>query len=403
MIVVPSDVQIKGDVAQAFFDRAFDSNVNAKRTTSSLLAISSFGNIVVWTYTAARMKQEIAKQCFIPFSLFFGNNRDVSLGRLLLWLENKFGMRRFRFINPANHQEKTPVGALILHLVACIILMMATYGMKPRNAYTLLAGLFSYILAAWFGSFLAVGILILHFRGPPPTPTVKTEKYARTSSQEPVQKTWNEMIEGSVNPKLGVFFACIYLIGNLFPVIMSWVPPSSSQSESRDGTLDWYMVPVVSWTVLAFSGLWFLGFVAIASYTSRVGNKTFVYDCQPEFEWVSQSPTQRGDRENSFGGDSGELRRRGGFIMTHETITKAWAANETSELLHRPGGPHHHHHHHHNLGSVGEDSEQHQRAESTSHFVQSDFANTDFAGVEMGNTGAGIQPRGNGQSFPRGS
>jgi hypothetical protein len=268
--------------------------------------------------------------------------------------------------------------------------MMATYGMKPRNAYTLLSGLFSYIVAVWFGSFLAVGILILHFRGTPPTPTVKTGKHARNPPQESVTKTWNQMIEGSVNPKLGVFFACIYLIGSLFPVIMSWVPPSSRRSEFGDETLDWYMVPVVSWTVLAFSGVWFLGFVAIASYRSGVGNKTFVYDCQPEFEWVSQSPKRRGDREDSFGGDSGDLRRRGGFIMTHETITKAWAANETSELLNRPGGTHHNPH----LSSVDEDSSQHQQRVSGSHFVQSNFANTDFAGVEMGNIGAINQHRG---------
>src|SRR5699024_9203981 len=138
-----------------------DNDRQANRTLNAFLAISSFGNIVVWTFTAARMKQEIAKQCFIPFAGFFAKNKDFSLGRFLVWLESggrhPHG-RRITFLNPQNHREKTPVGALVLHLATCIALLMATYGASVNNAYIILSKLFTYILAGWFGSFLAIGI-----------------------------------------------------------------------------------------------------------------------------------------------------------------------------------------------------------------------------------------------------
>lgn len=228
MIIVPAYVQLENDVPPEFFNRIFHSSLHAKRTVNAFMAISSFGNIVVWTYTAARMKQEIAKQCFIPFASFFAKNKDFSLGRLLMWLEggsrNSRG-RRIKFLNPANHREKTPVGALLLHLISCIILILATYSVSASDGYTVLIETFSYILAAWFGTFLAVGILILHFRGPPATQPVRTPNHNHVPDQEPIQRTWNQMIEGTVNPKLGVFCAGLYLVGSLYPVIMSWVPP----------------------------------------------------------------------------------------------------------------------------------------------------------------------------------
>src|SRR5688572_15893067 len=196
MIIVPADAQLNNNVSQEFFNRIFNSSIQAKQTCNAFLAISSFGNIVVWTFTAARMKQEIAKQCFLPFASFFAKNKDMSLGRLLMWFEGgSRGSRgyRIRFVNPANHREQTPVGALILHLITCIVLMMATYGMSPSDAYILLTRFFSYVLAAWFGCFLALGILILRFHGPPQTEPVRTPNYNSVPDQQPMQRTWKQM------------------------------------------------------------------------------------------------------------------------------------------------------------------------------------------------------------------
>ncbi|KAL3963330.1 hypothetical protein ACCO45_000334 [Purpureocillium lilacinum] len=293
MIIVPASAQIHNNVAQEFFRRIFDNDRQANRTLNAFLAISSFGNIVVWTFTAARMKQEIAKQCFIPFAGFFAKNKDFSLGRFLVWLESggrhPHG-RRITFLNPQNHREKTPVGALVLHLATCIALLMATYGASVNNAYIILSKLFTYILAGWFGSFLAIGILILHFHGPPTTQPIQTPNYNQVPEQEPVQKSWSQMIKGTVNPKVGIVCAILYLIGNMFLVTMTWVPPHDRGSQR---------------------GLH--------------GRKKFVYMTEPEFESALRS-------REVVELDDASRRHRGGLILCHETIYKGWQGTETKDL-----------------------------------------------------------------------
>ena len=151
MVVVPAEDQIhgKGSVAQQFFDLTFGAvgdPLVAQRALNAFLAVSSFGNIIVMTYTAARMKQEIAKQAFLPWPKFFASNRDFSLGRLLRWLETK-GVRS-RLLPPDQHSEETPVGALSLHLLSSLVLIFATYRLEPRDAYGLLAGQIAYLTTA---------------------------------------------------------------------------------------------------------------------------------------------------------------------------------------------------------------------------------------------------------------
>ena len=342
MIIVPPGLQIREqeNVAQEFFRRIFnpehsdDFNDQAERTVNALLAISSFGNIVVMTYTAARMKQEIAKQGFIPFSRFFAKDKDFSLARLLDWLEG--GQRRsarqsseldqhgskaqpersrtrwLRKLNPSNHRERTPVGALMLHFASCIVLIYATYGMSADHAYGLLSGLIAYLTTAWFGCFLALGILILHFRGPPTTQSVRTPDHPGTPNQGPVKATWKDMIQGTVNAKLGILCGFTYLIGNLYPVIGSWVKPAS-------GALDpWYLVPLVSWCVLAFSALWFLGFLGVAEYGGFFWGpaKQFTRSVEPEFYPADKT-------------DDG----RDALLLKREIIYMSWESKETPELM----------------------------------------------------------------------
>ena len=61
-IVVPVEVQLSGaDVAQTFFNYTFGTissrgNVIAPRVLAGFMAVSSLGNIIVMTYTAARGK-----------------------------------------------------------------------------------------------------------------------------------------------------------------------------------------------------------------------------------------------------------------------------------------------------------------------------------------------------------
>ena len=59
---------------------------------------SCLGNVIVITYTASGVKQEIAKEGILPWPKFFGQNYDLSLGRILRWVRNKKSInKRFSF------------------------------------------------------------------------------------------------------------------------------------------------------------------------------------------------------------------------------------------------------------------------------------------------------------------
>lgn len=365
MIIVPADVQERENVAQEFFNIIFNAypknpsnnpkRHEIKRAVNAFLAISSFGNIVVMTYTAARMKQEIAKQGFLPFTSFFASNRDVSLGKFLVWLEggerksknqptenghdaqkvagNQKPRRRFfKFLNPSNHREKTPVGALVLHFASCIVLILATYNTSASNAYSVLSGLIAYLTSAWFGFFLALGILILHFRGPPTTQPALTPRFHEVPNQEPVQKSWAQMTQGSVNLKLSISCACLYLVGNLYPIITGWVPPSKPLNKN---SLAWWAVPLISWCVLGFSTLWFLGFIGVAKYKCQTGSSKFVYLCEPEFGPAENSEYRQRYSSGSDlpAGEAAARSRHGGLVLSHETIYTGWEGIETEQLF----------------------------------------------------------------------
>ena len=111
MLVVPAEAQKAGkDVAVEFFKLTYGSlgtsgADNAPRLLYAFMAISSLGNIIVMTYTAARVKQEIAKEGILPFKKFFAKSvrmPGIPLARLLRRPYTPF-------------KEDVPIGALLLH------------------------------------------------------------------------------------------------------------------------------------------------------------------------------------------------------------------------------------------------------------------------------------------------
>ncbi len=329
MAVVPAYEQLHSpaSVALLFFRKTFSGHAGTTdipdRIFNSLLALSSFGNVIVMTYTAARMKQEIAKQGFLPFARFFGQNTDLSVGRLVLYLRERWGWR-LSAVAAHQHRDPTPVGALVLHLASCVVLIWATYNATVDDSYDLLSKLMAYLLAAWFGVLLAAGILMLRVFGPPDTQPARTA--AGLDGGEvvvvpAVRKTWSEMTAGSVSGVLSVVCAVVYLVGNLFPVVASWVPGTASFDLFSE--IKWWVVPTVSWAVLGFAAAWWLGFLAVAKYRERRQQKNFVYEIRPGFDWAEPM----GEEELE---DSGREKRRrdGGKILVHETVVLAWVGGE---------------------------------------------------------------------------
>ncbi|WXC63072.1 hypothetical protein SNK03_008888 [Fusarium graminearum] len=320
MVVVPSDDQIYDNVAQRFFELTLGSLNNSgtgKRIFHAFLAISSMGNIIVMTYTAARVKQEIAKEGIIPYAKFFAQDGDISLGRLLNWFKKRgmfSSLLSTRWLSPEDHMERTPVGAFVLHLASCFVLIFATWSMDPKSSYTLLTSLSAYVINAFFGTFLGLGILILRFKGPP-----KTDKDEIQSPAAPPQ-TWRQMTGKHINPTLSVICAVIYIIGGLWPIVTIWIKPN--EPDQRPGKPDeqrltWWLVPTITWSVIGGSVFWFLGFIAFAMRRKHKRNEIFVVEKKPEFE--------------SADGPDDSDGRTGGYVLVHETVYLSWIAGEIHE------------------------------------------------------------------------
>ena len=328
MVVVPKEVQMEGNVAQAFFQRTFGvlgSSDTGERVLNAFLAISSLGNIIVMTYTASRMKQEIAKEGFIPFAKFFAQDVDFSIGRLLRWFRKRewfTSLLRYKWFSPEMHSEKTPVGALVLHFVSCMIILSSTSRLDPGDAYDVLSVSTAYLFPAFFGFFLALGILILRFGTPPQTMQVQTPTHPGARPLSGAKRTWTEMTGRSVNPVLSVVCAVIYLLGNAYPIITTWVPPSRRLEDSH---VKWFVVPLVSCCALALGSLWFLGFLVRAKRREHSRHQEFVVERQPEFAWAD------GEEHNEE--EAGEAARSaGGLVLVHETVSLTWKAREANEL-----------------------------------------------------------------------
>ncbi|KAK3361360.1 amino acid permease-domain-containing protein [Lasiosphaeria ovina] len=335
MVVVPAELQSDrqvGSVAHQFFKMTFgalssNEEVTGLRVFNAFLAISSFGNIVVMTYTAARMKQEIAKQGFLPWPKFFAQNKDVSFGRLLQWLQLHRGLKFLKFLSPEQHKERTPVGALVLHMASCVILILVTYPLSAGDAYSLLSGMGAYLINSVFGFFLALGILLLHFRGPPQSDEVTTQHHPAAETKGPPATNWKAMTKGTVRPWLSVASAVIYLIGNGYCVITNWVPPVGKFLVITK-TMAWYLTPIISWCIFILGALWYLGFLVRVNRRKRNKNEEFIYERSPEFDWA-----ETGDRDGNYGSEQGGIgKKSGGLILIHETVYLAWRGTEMKVL-----------------------------------------------------------------------
>jgi len=234
-------------IAEAFFTLTLGYvNPNdaylGKRVANVMAAISALGNIVVMMYSATRVTQQIAKEGILPCAKFFAQNYDVSIGRLLARAQkssivNKYFGRLLSssWLAPANFQEKTPIGAMILQICVCFILLFSTWGLGASNAFSFLGGVGTYLINAWFGVMLSGGLLYLRFNK---------------------KANWNEK-SMDINPTISILAASVYLIFNAFPIITLWVKPPNPSPNS----LSWFLIPAVSMIVLACGSLWWLGFI----------------------------------------------------------------------------------------------------------------------------------------------
>lgn len=123
------------DMATLFLTHMFGRGT-AQRTMAALIATSIFGNILVMTFTAARVKQEIAKEGILPFSLTFATAKTTVLAPLVAKVQ-----RWLHLAESEEHLEHTPVAALLLHWCSSVFLIAITSMLTASQSYSFLVSL----------------------------------------------------------------------------------------------------------------------------------------------------------------------------------------------------------------------------------------------------------------------
>lgn len=209
------------DMATVFFQNLFEVDT-AKRVMAAMIAFSIFGNIVVMTFTAARVKQEIAKEGILPFSLFFATGRTTWSA----WLSNRW------FPASEKDEEKTPMAALGLHWISSLILIAVTAKLSPDEAYTVLVSLYCYSIILLNGFLVSGGLLLLKF-----TPS---RRWAASANI----KFWVDPLHAVV-----YFVTCGFLLFTAFKQ-----PEFNFSPELR-----WWIIPSIGLSSLTWGTIWWLG------------------------------------------------------------------------------------------------------------------------------------------------
>ncbi|KFY45977.1 hypothetical protein V494_00677 [Pseudogymnoascus sp. VKM F-4513 (FW-928)] len=269
----------------------------APKMLSALMAVSSLGNIVVMTYTAARVKQEIAKEGILPFRAFLSRSYpSVRIPIRALWGSKRPTLR-----------EDVPLPALVLHFSVSVILILATWRLTTAATYTLLVDLYSYTIDAAFGAFVGFGLLYMRF--------ISRRGWAAQSRESGFQ------VPGYISGVAALIFA----IANTFPIAAKWVPPDTATAAWL--AVPWYTTATVGTVIMIFGALWWAGFTWVVPrvgrdrvgrvlwvtrklwLTERDGYKVLEYE-DIEFRWVTRDGEKGMYTERQVMAGRGEVERR---------------------------------------------------------------------------------------------
>ncbi|KAJ2907218.1 amino acid transporter [Zalerion maritima] len=185
-------------VAAKFFENAWGKGSFATRVMPLFVAISALGNVFAQSFAMPRVKQELAKEGFLPFSKFWASDWPFS----------------------------APTGAIFLHWIFTVAFIL---GSNASNTYAFVTAVFIYT-GIWIKVLLGIGLLYLTFA------PQENWKQQRTSFRS--------------SPALTVFWivSLLYVIGAPF------IPNKMLDP------IPWYTVPVLGTSMIAvgiiYWGLW---------------------------------------------------------------------------------------------------------------------------------------------------
>jgi len=253
-------------MATLFFNAAFnDSKVT--RAMQAVVALAIIGNIIVMTFTASRVKQELAKEGILPWSLFFSTGRTTATS----WLRSRVQKGRYQAQPtseksaddpPPNPLEQSPIAALGLQWLSSLFLLAVTAGLSVKFSvsaqYNFLIALYSYVLVILVAFCTTTGLLY--------------SKYVR--------RDWT----GEYKPLGGPAAAVIFWLAALFVLITAFVPPDIPPSYHY-----YYLVPAIGLSALLWGAAWWGGmnvYMRWAGLKLIVTRQSFIQQEEENGEWT---------------------------------------------------------------------------------------------------------------------
>jgi hypothetical protein len=242
-------------MASTFFHILFDSSLtpsNASRFAAGITACSAFGNILVLTRTISRVKQEIAKECILPFQSFFSSIVDVPWARWHHRFRLKHSSGFSIDINGVKQEEQGRISALLLHYITSLLpLAIVSWLEKPSQMYELLVLLHSYTNVAIIGLLVSSGLIYL-----------KIDAWFNTGRSS---RHWNEKV--AWKPYLDPLPQVIFFLASVFLMFATFFPAKEgSPFSSRYLGYQTWSAPLAGLAALVLGVVWWLGLRGVEFY-----------------------------------------------------------------------------------------------------------------------------------------
>ncbi|KAK7421252.1 hypothetical protein QQZ08_010029 [Neonectria magnoliae] len=211
-------------VASEFFQLTFGS----REMYRCFLMISSLGNIVVTTFTAARVKQEIAKTGILPYAPVFARDYDM--------VTKVRGWAGLKQQNSVKH--RTPAAALGLHFVFSVVLIFCAWPglINGQAGYIALTSIYSYIVDAFYTTCLGLGIICMRLCG----------------NKTPMTN-WN-MISATKSSIVSIVSALGTFLANGMPLVATWIGVEDSAYIGPAAGLGLLGLSILCWVL--FRTIW---------------------------------------------------------------------------------------------------------------------------------------------------